>query len=251
MSTEIIYGRHPVYEALNAGRRKFKKILIARNFEGGIVNQIISVAGKKNIPVQFVESRKLVSYSANHQGVVAYVSPKEYLQFEQLFKLLKTKENAVVCILDEIEDPQNLGAIIRSAVCFGIDAVVIQQRASAGISTGTAKASAGAIEYIPVVRVANIVHSIEALKKNGFWIYGADMSGTIIAQKEIRGKIVLVIGNEKSGLRRITKEKCDFLVKIPITQKISSLNAAMSASIIFYEINRQRGLDKLAKNVIL
>ncbi|MBN1385233.1 MAG: 23S rRNA (guanosine(2251)-2'-O)-methyltransferase RlmB [Elusimicrobia bacterium] len=240
MSTEIIYGRHPVYEALSAGKRNFKKILIAKHFKGDIVNHILSIARKKKIIVQFVESRKLVSFSPNNQGVVAYVSQKEYIQFEQMIKLLKEKKDAAVCILDGIEDPQNLGTIIRSAVCFGIDAIIVQHRAAAGISTGTSKASAGAIEHIPIVRIANIVYAIEALKKNGFWIYGADMSGESMPEKEIKGKVAVVIGSEGSGMQRTTKEKCDFLIKIPITQKIGSLNAAMSASVIFYEINRQR-----------
>jgi len=240
MSTEIICGRHLVFEALTAGQRNFKKIIISRKYEGDIVAQIINLARKKNIPVQFEDGKKLIGYSSNHQGVVAFVSPKAYWQFEQLFKLVKEKKNSTICILDEIEDPQNLGTMLRSAVCFGIDAVIIQSRMSAGISTGTAKASAGAIEHIPIVKVVNIVQAIESLKKIGFWIYGADMQGDIISQKEIKGKIAVVIGSEGSGLHRLTKEKVDFLVKIPITQKISSLNAAMSASIIFYEINRQK-----------
>ncbi|HAM38329.1 MAG TPA: 23S rRNA (guanosine(2251)-2'-O)-methyltransferase RlmB [Elusimicrobia bacterium] len=243
MKIEIIYGRHPIFEALSAGRRKFKKLFIAKHYEGEIVDKIIALARKRNVPVEFVDGHKLTSYSPNNQGTVAFVSPKEYLPFEQLLHLLKEKENAKVCILDEIEDPQNLGTIIRSAVCFGIDAIITLQRSSAGISTGTSKASAGAIEHIPIVRVANIVYAIETLKKSGFWIYGADMTGKNIFEDKIKGKIAIVIGNEGKGLKRLTKEKCDFLIKIPITPKISSLNAGMSASIIFYEIIRQQGLD--------
>lgn len=251
MSTEIICGRHPVFEALSAGQRSFKKILIAKNYEGEIVDKIIDLARKKNIAVQFDDAKKLIGYSSNHQGVVAFVSPKEYWQFDRLVKLVEQKENSLVCVLDEIEDPQNLGSIIRSAVCFGADAVIVQSRMSAGISTGTAKASAGAIEYIPIVKVVNISQSMESLKKIGFWIYGADMQGESIPRTGIKGKVAVVIGNEGSGLRRLTKEKCDFLVKIPIDKKISSLNAAMSASIIFYEINRQKGIDNSDKNDII
>ncbi|MDD5686314.1 MAG: 23S rRNA (guanosine(2251)-2'-O)-methyltransferase RlmB [Elusimicrobia bacterium] len=253
MNTEIIFGRHPVLEALTAGKRNFRKVLVAKKYEGEIVEKIIALARKKNILVQFVDGKKLIAYSGNHQGVVAYVSPKEYWQFEQLLAFVRDKKDAVVCILDEIEDPQNLGTIIRSAVCFGVDAIVTQQRASAGISTGTAKASAGAIEYIPIVRVVNVVQAIESLKKSGFWVYGADMSGEPVFQKKIEGKIAIVIGNEGSGLRRLTKERCDFLIKIPITGEINSLNAAMSASIIFYEVNRQRGqaLDNSVESDII
>ncbi|MFA5779901.1 MAG: 23S rRNA (guanosine(2251)-2'-O)-methyltransferase RlmB [Elusimicrobiota bacterium] len=251
MSTEIICGRHPVFEALSAGQRSFKKILIAKKYEGDIVDKIIDLARKKNIPVQFEDSKKLIGYSSNHQGVVAFVTPKEYWQFDRLVKLTEKKQDSVVCILDEIEDPQNLGSILRSAVCFSVDAVLIQSRMSAGISTGTAKASAGAIEHIPIVKVVNIVQAIESLKKIGFWIYGADMQGEVISQKEIKGKIAVVIGSEGSGLHRLTKEKCDFLVQIPIDKKISSLNAAMSASIIFYEVNRQKGLDISVKKDII
>ncbi|MEW6557094.1 MAG: 23S rRNA (guanosine(2251)-2'-O)-methyltransferase RlmB [Elusimicrobiota bacterium] len=242
MSTEIIYGRHPVFEAISAGRRNFKKILIAKKYEGKIVEEIIKLARKKNISIQFEDNKKLIGYSSNHQGVVAFVSPKEYWQFDRLVKLVEKKQNSTICILDEIEDPQNLGSIIRSAVCFGIDAIIIQSKMSAGISTGTAKASAGAIEYIPIVKVVNIVQAIESLKKIGFWIYGADMQGEVILEKKIKGKVAVVIGSEGSGLRRLTKEKCDFLIKIPITQKISSLNAAMSAAIILYELSRQQAL---------
>jgi len=240
MSSEVIYGRHPVYEALQAGSRKFKKILIAKHFEGDIVNNIIKLAKQRNIPVQYADRQHLIGYSKNHQGVIAYVSPKEYLQYEQLLSKVKDKKNAVICILDEVEDPQNLGVILRSALCFGVDGVIIQKRASANISSGTVKASAGAIEYIPIIRVPNIVQAIEGLKKNGFWIYGADMSGENIFKTKIIGKAGIVIGNESSGLRQLTREKCDFIVRIPIVERISSLNAAISASIIFYELKRQK-----------
>ena len=242
MSNEVIYGRHPVYEALKAGSRRFKKILIAKHFEGDIVDDIIKLAKEKNVPVQRVDKRQLICYSKNNQGVVAYVSQKEYLQYERLLSEVKDKPNAVICVIDEVEDPQNLGVILRSALCFGVDGVIIQKHASANISTGTVKASAGAIEYIPIVRVSNIVQAIDGLKKAGFWIYGADMSGEDITKSKITGKIGIVIGNESSGMRQLTREKCDFIVRIPIVEKISSLNAAISASVIFYELSRQKGL---------
>jgi len=240
MSNEVIYGRHPVYEALKAGTRKFKKILIAKHFEGEIVNDIIKLAREKNVPVQQVDRQHLIGYSKNHQGVAAYVSQKEYLQYELLINKVKYKPDSVVCILDEVEDPQNLGVVLRSALCFGVDGVIIQKRSAANISSGTVKASAGAIEYMPIVRVANIVQAMEGLKKEGFWIYGADMSGEDIGKSKITGKVAVVIGNESSGLRQLTRQRCDFIVRIPIVEKISSLNAAISASIIFYELNRQK-----------
>jgi len=243
MAGEVIYGRHPVLEALKAGTRKFKKILIARHFEGEIVNDIIKLAKQKNVPVEHVDKHNLIGYSKNHQGVIAYVSAKEYLQYEQLLYLVKEKQNAVICVLDEVEDPQNLGVILRSALCFGVDGVIIQKKSSANISSGTVKASAGAIEYMPIVRVSNIAQAIDGLKKAGFWIYGADMSGENIVKSKITGKVCVVIGNESSGLRQLTRGKCDFIVRIPIAEKISSLNAAISASIIFYELNRQKGSE--------
>lgn len=244
MANEIIYGRHPVIEALKAGTRNFKKILVAKTFEGDIVKKIISLAREKKIPVEFVAREKLICYAKNHQGIVAYVSPKEYLQYEKLIHSLKDKKNALICVLDEVEDPQNLGVILRSAACFGVDGIIVQKKASANISSGTAKASAGAIEYVPIVRVSNISQAIDGLKENGFWIYGAEMSGGEIWKTEVTGRIALVIGNEHSGLRHLTKQKCDFLLRIPIHNNISSLNAAISASIIFYEINRQRHCEK-------
>lgn len=243
MSSDVIYGRHPVMEALKAGTRKFKKILIAKKFEGEIVNEIIKLARAKNVPVEYVSRQHLIGYSKNHQGMVAYVSPKEYLQYEQLLSKIKYKPNAVICVLDEVEDPQNLGVVLRSGLCFGVDGVIIQKMAAANISSGTVKASAGAIEYMPIVRVTNIVQAIEGLKKEGFWIYGADMSGENINKTKITGKVCVVIGNESSGLRQLTRQKCDFIVRIPIVEKISSLNAAISASIIFYELSRQKSAE--------
>jgi len=240
MEYHIIYGRHPVYEALKAGKRKIKKILVGKTYEGKIVDQTIALAKEKGIAVEFVEGKNLIGYSKNNQGVVAYISPKEYFPLDNLISTLKNKESAAICILDEIEDPQNLGAVIRSAVCFGIDGIIVQEKTAAGISPGTVKASAGAIEYVNIAKVVNISQAMKKLKENGFWIYGADMSGEPINKTEIKGKVAVVIGSEGKGLRRLVKEKCDFLVSIPITEKISSLNAAMSASIIFYEITRQK-----------
>ncbi len=240
MEYQIIYGRHPVYEALKAGKRKIKKILVAKNSEGKIVAQIIALAKDKGIIIEFVEGKNLIGYSKNNQGIVAYISPKEYLSLDDLISSLKNKESATICILDEIEDPQNLGSIIRSAVCFGVDGIIVQEKTSAGISSGTVKASAGAVEYANIVKVVNISQVIEKLKENGFWIYGADMSGKLISKIELKGRVAVVIGSEGKGLRHLTKEKCDFLISIPITEKISSLNAAMSASIICYEIFRQK-----------
>lgn len=239
MKHQIIYGRHPVYEALKAQKRKIKKILIAKKYEGKIIDDIIAMAKNKNITVEFIDSQKLIGYSKNHQGVVAYVTPLEYLEFSDLCELVVNKKRATLCILDEVEDPQNLGSIIRSAVCFGIDAIIVPEKSSAKISPGTVKASAGAIEYIPIVKVVNIAQTIEKLKDVGFWLYGADMTGKPIRDIKFEDRVVVVIGSEGFGLRRLTKESCDFLIRIPITSQISSLNAAISASIIFYEISRQ------------
>ncbi len=239
-----VEGRNPVIEALKAGR-KIEKIFLASGSNQGSIKKIVGIAKDKGIVVQYVNRKKLDSMSStqNHQGVIALVSSYEYKSLDDILNLAQIrKEPPFVIILDEIEDPHNLGAIMRTAECAGVHGIIIPKRRAVGLTSVVAKISAGAIEYIPVVRVTNISAAIEELKQKGLWIYGADMDGDeYYYKKELTGSIGIVIGNEGKGISRIVKEKCDFLIKIPMKGKLSSLNASISASIITYEVLRQRG----------
>jgi len=179
--------------------------------------------------------------NANHQGIVAITSIKEYSTVDDILALaLKRNESPFIVILDEIEDPHNLGAIIRTAECSGAHGVIIKKRHSAGLSYTVAKSSAGAVEYLPVARVTNISATIDELKEKGIWVYGADMNGTDYRKCDFSGGAAIVIGNEGTGISRLVREKCDTIVSLPLKGKINSLNASVSAGIVVYEAVRQR-----------
>ncbi len=242
-SKNQIEGRNPVIEALKSGR-DIDKILVAEGSNQGSIRKIVAIAKDKRIVVQYVNRSKLDSIcdSRSHQGVVALVSAHTYKTIEYILdQAKKLGEHPFVIILDEIEDPHNLGAIIRTAECAGVHGIIIPKRRSVGLTPIVAKTSAGAIEYMPVAKVTNISSAIEELKENGLWIYGADMAGDEnYFEKDLSGPIGIVIGNEGKGISRIVKEKCDFLVKIPMRGKVSSLNASVATSVITYEVLRQR-----------
>ena len=240
-----IEGRNPVIEALKSGR-EIEKIIIANGTKEGSINKIVAMARDKNIIIQNVDRSKLDSMSDTkaHQGVIAIAAMYTYKTVEDILQLAKDRNEApFIIILDEIEDPHNLGAIIRTAECAGAHGVIIPKRRSVGLTAVVAKTSAGAVEYLPVAKVTNISATIEKLKKENIWIYGADMDGeNYYYENDLRGAIALVIGNEGKGMSRIVKEKCDFLVKIPMKGKVSSLNASVATSILTYDVLRQRGV---------
>ncbi len=240
-----IEGRNPVIEALKSGR-EIEKIIIANGTKEGSINKIVAMARDKNIIIQNVDRSKLDSMSDTkaHQGVIAIAAMYTYKTVEDILQLAKDRNEApFIIILDEIEDPHNLGAIIRTAECAGAHGVIIPKRRSVGLTAVVAKTSAGAVEYLPVAKVTNISATIEQLKKENIWIYGADMDGeNYYYENDLRGAIALVIGNEGKGMSRIVKEKCDFLVKIPMKGKVSSLNASVATSILTYDVLRQRGV---------
>ncbi|MTI69879.1 MAG: 23S rRNA (guanosine(2251)-2'-O)-methyltransferase RlmB [Firmicutes bacterium] len=242
---DYVEGRNPVIETLKSGR-DIEKIIIAKGTNKGSINKIIGMAKKRKIVLQYVPKSKLDSMSKtkSHQGVMALVAAYKYKTIDDILKLAeKRNEDPFVIILDEIEDPHNLGSIIRTAEGAGAHGVIIPKRRSAGLTATVAKTSAGAVEYLPVAKVTNISATIEELKEKGLWIYGTDMDGdSYYYQQELRGPIGIVIGSEGSGMNRLVKEKCDFLVKIPMKGKVSSLNASVAASVIMYEILRQRSL---------
>ncbi|MTI48356.1 23S rRNA (guanosine(2251)-2'-O)-methyltransferase RlmB [Sporosalibacterium faouarense] len=238
-----VEGRNPVIEVLKSGR-EIEKIILSKGSNQGSIKKIIGMAKSKKVLVQYVDKSNLDSLSetGNHQGVIALVSAHEYKSIDYILKSAEEKGEApFVIILDEIEDPHNLGAIMRTAECAGVHGVIIPKRRSVGLTSTVAKTSAGAIEYMPVAKVTNISNAIEELKERGLWIYGADMDGDEdYFKKDLKGPIGIVVGNEGKGISRLVKEKCDFLVKIPMKGKVSSLNASVATSIITYEVLRQR-----------
>jgi len=240
----IIEGRNPVIEALRS-EVQIDTILISKEAAQGSLNKIIELAKTKNILVKSVDKATLDRLSENkrHQGVIAEAMEYEYKDIDDILNYAKKRgEKPFVVILDEITDVHNLGAIIRTAECLGAHGVIIPKRRAAQINGVVAKSSAGAIEYLPVARVTNISQTLEELKEKGLWIYGADMNGKNIYEEKFDVPVGLVIGSEGSGIGRLVKEKCDNLVKIPMKGNINSLNASCAASIIIYEIMKQRGI---------
>lgn len=239
----FLEGRNPILEALKSGR-VVEKVLVQDGENVGSIKKIIGICKDKRIPIVKVPKSKLdsISETKSHQGVIAYVSSYEYKSIEDMFDLAnKRNENPFILILDEIEDPHNLGSIMRTAECAGAHGIIIPKRRSVGLTSVVAKTSAGAIEYIPVAKVSNISMAIEELKQKGLWIYGADMNGKeYYFDTDMKGPIGLVIGAEGKGISRLVREKCDFLVRIPLKGKVTSLNASVAASIIMYEILKQR-----------
>jgi 23S rRNA (guanosine2251-2'-O)-methyltransferase len=243
----LIEGRNPVLEALKSGR-EIDKIFIQKGANEGSIRQIIAIAREKNLLIKEVDKIKLdnLSLTHNHQGVIASAALYKYYEIEEILDIAKEKgEDPFIIILDEITDNHNLGAIIRTADAAGVHGIIIPKRRSASLTPVVAKTSAGAIEYVPVSKVTNINQTLEYLKKQGLWIVGADMSGETYYQKDMTGPIALVIGSEGEGIGRLIRENCDYLVKIPMSGKISSLNAGVSAGIIAYDIFRQRQLKSL------
>lgn len=240
-TNEVIAGKNPVLEALKSGRA-IDSILISRGSHGAIA-QIVAQAKKSGIPVKEVDPKKLdfMCSGVNHQGVVAISAVCKYSEMEDIFNLAKQRnELPFIIIADEIEDPHNLGAIIRTAECAGAHGVIVSRRRAVGLTYAVGKASAGALEYLPVVRVTNIAASIDYLKEQGLWIYGADMCGENWCESDLKGSVGLVIGNEGNGISRLVKEKCDVILSLPLRGNINSLNASVAAGVIMYEISRQR-----------
>ncbi|MBQ2971292.1 MAG: 23S rRNA (guanosine(2251)-2'-O)-methyltransferase RlmB [Ruminococcus sp.] len=239
---DIIAGRNPVSEALSSGR-PIESILVSKNNHSGSIVAIISKAKKKGITIKEVDQKKLdfMTGGATHQGIVAVTAIKEYSTVEDILALAKERDEApFIVILDEIEDPHNLGAIIRTAECSGAHGVIIKKRHSAGLSYTVGKASAGAVEYVPVARVNNISSIIDELKELGIWVYGADMNGTDYTKCDFSGGAALVIGNEGKGISRLVREKCDTIVSLPLKGKINSLNASVAAGILMYKVAQGR-----------
>ncbi len=239
---DIIAGRNPVTEALRSGR-PIDCLYIAKGELNGSVKVIAALAREKQIPIKEVDRKKLDYMTAHsaHQGVAAAATMKEYASIDDIFALAGSRnEKPFIIVLDEIEDPHNLGAIIRTAECAGAHGIIIPKRRSAGLSFTVGKASAGAYEYVPVARVTNISSAIDELKERGCWVYGADMDGETYCSNDLRGASALVIGSEGKGLGRLVREKCDVILSLPMCGRINSLNASVAAGVLMYEFTRQR-----------
>ena len=242
VKSEVISGRNPVSEALR-GSRPIDKIMVAKGEKSGAVVGILAKAREKKIPVKEVDRTKLdfLSGGAVHQGIIAFAAVKEYCSVEDILACAESRgEPPFIVVLDELEDPHNLGAIIRTAECAGVHGVIVPKRRSAGLSYTVGKASAGAIEYMNVARVTNIAATIDELKAKGVWVFGADMSGTDYEKCDFSGPCAIVIGNEGKGISRLVREKCDVIVSLPMKGKINSLNASVAAGILMYQAMKGR-----------
>jgi len=238
--TNIIYGRNPVLELLRAGKRTVNKVLLAQTARGAAIDEIVKLAKEKGIALHSVPPERLDKYSENSQGIAAEVSSMEYVELDDLIKKAKLSAKPLLAILDGIEDPHNLGAIIRNCVAFGADGVIIPKWRATGVTDVVAKASAGAIEHIPVCKVVNTNQTIDLLKKEGFWIAGAENGGQNLEKADLPFPLAVIIGSEGFGLHNLTKKNCDFLISIPQKNTISSLNASCASAVILYEISKKR-----------
>lgn len=245
----LVFGRNAVKEAIKAGR-SIDKILVQTEPDGSL-REILSLAREARIIVHEVNRKKLDEIClpfghggkiANHQGIAAYTAGVEYCEVSDILALARERNEApFVVVLDGVEDPHNLGAIIRSADCAGAHGVILGKHRSAPVTAAAVKASAGAAEYVPIARVTNIAAALEELKQAGLWVAGADMAGESAYKKDLTGAFALVIGNEGEGLSRLVKQKCDFLVSIPMGGHVDSLNAGVAAGILLFEKRRQEG----------
>ncbi len=239
--SEMLFGRNPVTEALKSGR-DIEKILV-QDTSGGSVGRILALANEKGVQVQKVTKQMLdhLAEGAAHQGIAAHVSAHEYVSVEDILSRAEERgEDPFIIVLDGIEDPHNLGAIMRSAECVGAHGIIIQKRRAVGLTQTVAKASAGAIEYMPCARVTNIARTVEELKEKNIWVYACDMDGQNYTGQNLTGPVAVVIGAEGEGISENVKKKCDGVVSLPMRGQITSLNASNAAAVLMYEVRRQR-----------
>ncbi len=237
-----IEGRNAVMEAFKSGKT-IDKLFVQKGCQDGPINSILREARKHDTIISYVAKERLdqLSETGKHQGVIAYAAAYEYAEVENILKLAEEKgEPPFIFLLDNIEDPHNLGAIIRTANLAGAHGVIIPKRRAVGLTATVAKTSAGALNYTPVAKVTNLGAAIEELKEKGLWFVCADMGGTTMYDLNLRGAIGLVIGNEGEGVSRLVREKCDYIASIPMKGDIDSLNASVAAGVLAYEIVRQR-----------
>jgi 23S rRNA (guanosine2251-2'-O)-methyltransferase len=244
---EILYGRQPVRETLRAGRRQVFQLLLAQGIKpSGIVREVISFARMANVPVREVDRRELdkLGGEVNHQGLAAEVSGYPYLDLEAMLDAARQAgEPLFLLLLDHVQDPQNLGSLLRTADAAGVHGVIIPGRRAAGVTPAAVRASAGAAEHVRVARVTNLVRAMEELKTAGLWLAGLEATpeAQLFTQADLSGALGLAVGSEGQGLSRLVREKCDFLIRLPMRGQVESLNAGVAGGIALYEARRQRG----------
>ena len=243
MTEEIVAGRNAVFEALTS-KRPINKIFIKAGLQGGSLGKIVAVAQEAAVPVEYVQAEKLdrLAPGMRHQGIVALASPIAFSTLEDVLQRAASRnETPFLLLLDELQDPQNVGALIRSADAAGVHGVLLPRQRSCPLNMVVAKVSAGAVNYVPVVQIGNIVQTLHSLQEQGFWAVGADMDGeSLYFDVDLNRPVVLVIGAEGKGLGRLVKENCDMLVRIPMQGGVNSLNASAAGAILLYEVVRQR-----------
>ena len=244
--SKYIVGRNPVIEHLQRGTRSIEKILIAKGNTHSRFKHIVTMAGKAGVPIKHCTRRELDKFepSVPHQGVIAFVSSTRYNDLSSILaKIEHNGHNALLIVLDNIQDPRNLGAVLRTAEAVNADAVIIAKNRAVGITAAVHKASAGAATYVPIVKVTNIAHTIDTLKNRGVWVAGAaENAACLYTDADFRVPLCLVLGSEGKGLRRLVKQKCDYLVHLPMLGKIGSLNVSVAAGVLLYEVIRQRDI---------
>ena len=249
MTEEIIAGRNAVFEALSS-KRPVNKIFIKAGLQGGSLGKIIAAAQGAAVPVEYVQPEKLdrLAPGIRHQGIVALASPIAFSSLETVLERAASRnEMPFLLLLDELQDPQNVGALIRSADAAGVHGVLLPRRRSCPLNMVVAKISAGAVNYVPVVQIGNIVQTLRSLKEQGFWVVGADMEGdSLYFETDLDRPLVLVVGAEGKGMGHLVKENCDMLVRIPMQGGVNSLNASAAGAVLLYEVVRQR-MQKAAK----
>lgn len=240
--SNIICGRNPVLEAVRSGR-EIDRLLISHGISGGSVTAIIAKCKAKGVLIKEISPQKLDYYcgGANHQGVAVMLASQEYSTVDDIMSLADSRnEKPFIIICDGLEDPHNLGAVIRTAEATGVHGVIIPERRSASLNATVAKAACGALEYVPVARVTNIASTIDMLKERGVWVFGADMDGEDYTKTDFDVPCAIVIGNEGKGIGTLTAKKCDKIISLPMLGKINSLNASVAAGILMYEAVRKR-----------
>lgn len=238
----LIIGRNAVSEALRS-ERAIDTLLVVKGERNGSIGRILAECREKKIVIKEVDKKKLdfMCGQGNHQGVAAYAAAHEYAEVEDILALAEERGEApFIIVCDGIEDPHNLGAIIRTAETAGAHGIIIPKRRNASLTWAVGKASAGAVEYMPVARVGNLASTLDELKEKGIWVYSADMDGRNWCETDFAGGVALVVGSEGNGVSRLIREKSDFIVSLPMKGKITSLNASVAAGILMYEVSRQR-----------
>lgn len=240
LRSDRIVGRNAVHEALKA-EREIDSVWVARGERGGTLPMLLALCRDRGIPIKEVDIRKMDATAAHHQGIIAFAACKAYATIDELFQNAAAHGASPFFILcDELEDPHNLGAILRTAEAAGAHGVIIPKRRAVGLTDTVYKASAGAVEYVPVARVTNLTDTVKELKKRGVWVYGLDMDGETWCKADLAGAVCLVVGSEGRGIGRLLREQCDQILSLPMSGSINSLNASVACGIVLYEVARQR-----------